>query len=501
MENPLETQESHKTLEQLKTEAKERLDAILYTQLTVENINNFADTALDQTVGLMSDLLDEYRNNPHLEGNPDLDTQQQEDEMCALFELPEISQILERMQEVKDKVDRLKEYLVHSKEQSDKVIMPADHLEEPAIPRADTGTLEEKKLIPRLLTLMYVLETDFNIDISDKEQVQMIEGKVTKDMMRQVPYSRVTIPDLQRVVYVCDEEGNATYLFDTEKLKELGISLDDLDIDGKRDKDALIAMHQGIGVKISQGPAWRARVASFLSEDIVLPDGGVETIREPLDRRSEFGKKEPVVSFDVFQREIKEAWGTSSDEERLGGIMGWYKKERSRHSQWPLNPYGTYKHDGWSSWNEVVGERKRRKESFLEFKEFQREVRECWDALPETDRPTDVPGWYEREYLKHPKWHSSPNAKYAGDGWQGYPELVGVANRMKKEYLPYSDFKIEVAQAWNEIPPQERIKNMDRWYQIERAKHPKWPSTPHKKYRDDGWGGRVEFIAKEESDS
>jgi hypothetical protein len=89
-----------------------------------------------------------------------------------------------------------------------------------------SGTYEAPRKLDRLVTLAYILERDFDIDPST---VRYVQGSTTDTMLRQEPYVRVEIEDLNRVVYVCDEEGNASYVFDAEVLEQLGITPPELD--------------------------------------------------------------------------------------------------------------------------------------------------------------------------------------------------------------------------------------------------------------------------------
>jgi len=295
-ENPFSQIESQKSIETLKNESQERLHDILHTQLTVENIETFASDAFDQTLELINDLLKEYRNNPNLEGDLTLNNQEQEDDVCQKLELPNIQEILGRILEVEQKIDALKTYLKNPKEQSKEVITPPDHTEEINILNAGAGTFEKKKLIPRLLTLMYLLESDFDIDVQDKERVRIIEGEVADTIMRKTPYTRVVVHELDRVVYVCDEVENVSYVFDTKKLHELGITLDDLDIDGKQDKNSLVDRRSGVGARIAQTPNWRFKLSSYLREDI--PNHVNEDL---LSKKQSYGTEEsPRVSSGEF---------------------------------------------------------------------------------------------------------------------------------------------------------------------------------------------------------
>ena len=82
--------------------------------------------------------------------------------------------------------------------------------------------------------MLYILQNDFEIEFKN---IPIKEGITTSKMMRQTSYTRVEISDLERVVYICDEEGNASYIFDARKLAEQKITLEELDLDDKEGSD------------------------------------------------------------------------------------------------------------------------------------------------------------------------------------------------------------------------------------------------------------------------
>jgi len=247
------TQLKHKSLESLKQTYKQRLETILNKQLTVDNIGTFADEALSETVQLTEDILIEYRRNPEVHARPTtLSPREQEDEAFTILSLPNISEVLQSINKVKDNISFLKTYIHTNSESIDTVITPPqpDHITEV---KEGTGSFE-KRMFPRLLTLLYILEHDFNLP---PIEAHITQGIVIPKMMRRIPYVRVEIPAQNRVIYICDEEGNVSYVFDTTRLREVGLTLEEVDVDDKKDKNSLIAYYPGIGIKIIQSKNWR----------------------------------------------------------------------------------------------------------------------------------------------------------------------------------------------------------------------------------------------------
>ena len=400
----------HKSLESLKQTFKQRLDAILDKQLTVENIGIFADEALEQTVKLTEEVLKEYRENPKVYPNQiPLDKQKQEDEAFKILDLPNISEILQLIIKVKEKIDTLGKYISESNIFENKVLIPPQHNLVNELQTGNGQGVEEKRLIPRLLTLFYILEADFDIK---KEQIKITQGKVIPEMMRQTPYVRIEIDELERIIYICDEEGNASYVFDTDKLEENGIKAEDLDIADKSAINDLIIKHPGIGYRIIQAKHWRTNMVELLGNPIPENSTTSESTRQPV---SEFVKKEKkeFLPFDKFQAEVRTLYPD------MENISKWYKIENLKYKNWPSNPDIFYKDLGWIGWPELVGRENRMKKEYLSFEFFKVEVRTLYKG------ESNVQRWYLKEKLKHEKWTSRPNVIYRDQGWKSWGDLVG----------------------------------------------------------------------------
>ena len=327
---------SHKSLESLKESFKQRLNAILYKQLTVENIETFADEALSETVILTDDVLAEYRNNPEFNVSVmPLNIQAQENEAFAVLGLENINEILQRINNVKDKIESLKTYIHAGAKKVGTVITPPQ-------PEYPTKIMEgiggfEKRLFPRLLTLLYILEHDFEIPPAS---VQIIEGAITPNMVRKTPYVRVEIPDLKRAVYICDEEGNVSYIFDTEKLAKQGLTLSEIDVDDKGDKNSLIAYHPGIGIRVIQSVYWRDRIMTALEEQIPEIQTGVmqkhakeerEEVFKPDIQKVARGELDPWRGFWTDENEMH--WGNKATIARKLGKTFMIFKNRMNDSK------------------------------------------------------------------------------------------------------------------------------------------------------------------------
>ena len=297
----------HKSLEALKQTFKQRLDGILHKQLTVDNVETFADEALIETVKLDAEILKEYGRNPNFHASPStLNTQEQENEAFKILELPDIQEILTSINAVKEKIDTLKTYLKTGIEKTDTVITPPQETTGTPV-QEGVGNFAEKRMFLRLLTLMYILERDFELPPS---AIKITEGKVAPGMIRKTPYIRVEIPDLKRAVYICDEEGNVSYVFDTVKLAEKELTLAEIDVDDKGDKNSLVSYHPGVGIRILQTKNWRERMKRILKEPIPeiqtkVAEEHQEEERARISEFREFRRNYEWPSFEEFQEEVR----------------------------------------------------------------------------------------------------------------------------------------------------------------------------------------------------
>jgi hypothetical protein len=254
------------SLEELRETCKHRFDLITHKTLTVENIDTFADEALEELVTLTNDILESYRSNPNFEPNkpePLFNDREQEDDAFNKLGLTDIQNTLQGVMDVKEKIDNIKARLNQGRSSTNQTIVPPGGGQ--FIERGSGEGIQEKSLVPRLLTLLYLLEKVFEIEAGE---ITLTEGQVRPDMMRKTPYVRVEIPDMNRVVYICDEEGNASYVFDADKLDEISISIQDIDISDKEKINEMIAQHPGVGARIIQTKNWRVNMANLLSEDM-----------------------------------------------------------------------------------------------------------------------------------------------------------------------------------------------------------------------------------------
>jgi hypothetical protein len=158
--DPQSFQESD--IEELKENFKTRLDLILNTQINIDNISDFAEESLKALLDLNESILSEYRlNNNELDN---LSTKEVEDLAYEYFGLQNVPVILDKVSEIKERIERIEIQLGQYKKDIDEEITPPDDNE---INKGEGEFVESHDLYPRLLTFMYILETDFDLGLDN----------------------------------------------------------------------------------------------------------------------------------------------------------------------------------------------------------------------------------------------------------------------------------------------------------------------------------------------
>ena len=237
----------------------QRLDTILFKKVSVENIGTFADEALEELVTLNESVVAKYQAEyPESDAYVGVEL---ENYAYAAYGLENLNTILTRITDVQENIGRITLNVSESLNEIDTVITPSDP-SGPAFTGDGSGSYEKPQMLDRLVTLAYILERDFNLDTDD---VRYTKGITTGNMVRSEPYVRVEIDSLNRIVYVCDEEGNASYVFDMEVLEQLGITPPELDLMSKNQRNALLRVQPETGTRIIQSPQWREVMSNALS--------------------------------------------------------------------------------------------------------------------------------------------------------------------------------------------------------------------------------------------
>jgi hypothetical protein len=118
----------------------------------------------------------------------------------------------------------------------------------------------------RLELLIYILSRECRVSFKN---IHVLEGAVGESMYRSLPYYRVEVPSLDRVVYVCNQADNVTYIFSFSEVEKTGVTIDELDLLTKQRKNQLILANPTMGVRLVQQDGWREKVFDALSKPIV----------------------------------------------------------------------------------------------------------------------------------------------------------------------------------------------------------------------------------------
>lgn len=201
---------------------QQQMDAILERSVTADTIGKFADLVLHDLVNTVTDVRDDYLARPTLGFEHPIEI---ETAASSYFNLPNIDMVLDRLADKALEI-RLLDSVIDHAERLDIVIVPPDLSQ--GIRPGKGGGFEPKQLIPRLKTALFVLANEFELDIENKDQLEIISGVVTDKMVRDESYYLVDVPSLQRKLLICDEEGNVSYVFDSAQLKQEGIMKEQL---------------------------------------------------------------------------------------------------------------------------------------------------------------------------------------------------------------------------------------------------------------------------------
>jgi len=317
------------------------------------------------------------------------------------------------------------------------MILPTD--DEPRIISGEGESLEHK-MIPRTAMLINLL-SEFGISLDD---CKIFVGTNKPEVVRQENYRMFTIKPREKIIYVCDEEGNSTYILhnyteDDSDLKRL-MALK---------KSELKAMGELVDkIDWSNKDTWQEEIFKALTKKSPVPDGiknwqeYIRKIRDEAVARKK--EKEKFVDLETLKAKVRAAGIDSKPT---------YKKEQKNHPSWPSNPNRTYGEE-WVSWPDLWGKK------YVDLETLKAEVR----AAGINSQPK-----YRIEQKNRPSWPSGPEYHY-GEEWVSWPDLWG------KKFVDLETLKAEVKAAGVDSEPK---------YRIEQKNHPSWPSSPRVHYGEE----------------
>ncbi len=255
MQKPGEIKESER-------DYQARLNSILSTPLTAENIDSYADDAIDSTIELINDII----VDPHYKWDITLAENKKETEDRILQEVLDtnVEDILNHIIDIKDDINKIDFKIADSrKSNKDSVYIPPDKTTVNIV--TNNGSFNQIYLLPKAKIALFILENDFEVDLDDPRQFNMNTGMVRPEMMRQTPYDMIEAPELNRAILSCDEIGNRTFVFDTEKLKEAKITTDFLLDATKTELDQIMKDYPKIGQSLVYSQNYADRLKKALA--------------------------------------------------------------------------------------------------------------------------------------------------------------------------------------------------------------------------------------------
>lgn len=243
---------------------QEQIDSVLNRPLTPENIDKYADDALDDLIQVAQSAMSDYSVQPTLNFN---DTYSRETAAFNYFHLDNIESILDFVSLKASEIKQL-DALIYQATIIANVILPPDSSQ--ALRIGSGNGMKPKELIPRLKTTLFILSNEFDIDPNDPEQITITQGTNRDKMVRDESYYYVEAHGLQRSFLICDEEGNASYVFDTSKLALAGLNLGMLIDLPKSELNALLQAAPDTGQRVVYSNNFSSNMLNAIDEPRTL---------------------------------------------------------------------------------------------------------------------------------------------------------------------------------------------------------------------------------------
>ena len=187
---------------------KDRLQEIIQRRPSID-ISGFFGNMMTSLVSLSNEIIEEYqrKNKSKCTGK------ELEDKAYSFFSIDSIGKILD---DIKEKIRILNDADVYIEQRilhSNRVITPPGTLSAEIITGSRAG-FERAGITIRLKTLLYVLKENG----TEWDNIITTDGIMPDNSVRQLSYYSIIISELNRFVLICDEEWNASYIFDLKKV-------------------------------------------------------------------------------------------------------------------------------------------------------------------------------------------------------------------------------------------------------------------------------------------
>ncbi len=249
-----------------------QLASIVDRPLDPRSIDTYADDILNDLIAFSSEVRDRYAA---IDGRAYSSLKDVEDAAFAHFDLEDMDELLDFVQRKADAIHSL-DAVIGKATEVNKVITPPET--ESSLSQG-YEPFEPKEIIPKLKTTLFVLLNNFEIDVADPDQLRLTRGVLDQRMMRRQSYYMLEVLKIDRIALVCDEGDNVTFVFDTARLKELGISASDLADLPKPDLEDIIKNEPNSGKRFIYSKNYAGRMLDALQDPTTAnrpepPDNG-----------------------------------------------------------------------------------------------------------------------------------------------------------------------------------------------------------------------------------
>ena len=342
----------------------------------------------------------------------------------------------------------------------DKTILPTTKNETPSIKKGEGG-FKKPIEIPRIRMFIDLL-SDIGIT---PDKYDCIVGQNDQNMIRTLSYVMFVLKEIKKMIFVCNEEENATYVIygqcdNAEKYYSLS----------KNEIQNLISSNFGKKIIWKNKENWKKEIleeienisnndVSKLSDEELKKIVSIEKIKN---------REKPYETIEEAKQAVKRLEITSQLE---------YKKRYKEDLKLPSNPSSTYKNKGWNEWSDFLGKEKKEK-PYKTIEEAKQAVKRLKIQFIEE---------YYKRYKEDPMLPASPRRKYK-NSWNGWSDFLRDEKREEFYFLE------EAKRAVKRL----EIQSIEEYWQRYKE-DPKLPSNPGGKkgyYKNKGWAGWPDFLGK-----
>lgn len=253
------------------------LAPILNKPLTVERIDNYANDVIDELISLVNSKVEDFQNSHNTGG---WDDKAIEDAALKFYELESIGDYLDFLAKKDEEIQGMDRVIKNANQVWEVIVRPDSY--NPNIVGGNGGEMKENKIISRVKTVLFILKEDFEVDVTDKNHLILNKGILRDNMMRKASYFLISVPKIDRTLLVCDEENNASYVFNSKVLKDRGIT-EDILINLTKDKlNELIQQTPELGKRVvySKDGFVPRMIISIQNPINNIPDENTEDMKE-----------------------------------------------------------------------------------------------------------------------------------------------------------------------------------------------------------------------------